>query len=418
MIRIDGGPIMTDNNRYKGLKDELPRGVACHRPPLDYNIPPTPPGLNLTDFYEEYYSPHPPGYMRELRTLPLNPKKPKEPGIPDKTIHTVLLNPVNMESHIRRLHYHWVRNQSYYASTVIRHRRDGDAVLTRLSFDFDEEVPPEVKDLKRRIHSLHIKCRHGRLIEMLRNELAGTITRDEVGAEAYDEAREFVESLRREWGAEAFMYYSGMKGVHVTVEVHPLPAGDSLDGAIKRLTMEYCDQYSTMDPAVGERQTRRVDKIPYTPHFHTGLYSVPVTNGMAWAEVLEEAQDPLHQPGPGLYSRRVSDELTYHIHELSWEIEEELATKRVKRKARQARLTMYHDTGHPKGTGGDLREQFTTAYGEPERATDKYSVWYCRIHKDQGTPNLHVYKDHWHCYACRSHGYSIKDYAAKIKDKR
>lgn len=382
--------------------------AACRRKPWQYNIPPLPPGVNITDFYRAYYSPHPPGYVREIRALPINPGKPRD-GAPDKRLHTRLLNPTIIESHIRRLHYHWIRNQSYYASISLKERHGDHRFISRITFDFDETLPGPLKDLKARILEIHNdrNCRYGEEIQRLREEARDTVIDENIGATSYYEALSFSDHIGDTYNADVFLYFSGMKGVHATIDIDPAGTGEAVDRAIRTITNEYLDEYSTLDPAVAERQTRRVDRIPYTCHLNTGLYAVPILPGDSYEAVLTEALNPTRGGDEVGYRRMVSPEFMEMFRALL--LFEEEATMR--RSAVKSRRRLMMRSKPP--AGGDVQAAFMDLKGEPERRGKDYLVYYCDIHDDQGTPNLYVYKDHWHCYACNSHGYTAEDYLKK-----
>lgn len=94
------------------------------------------------------------------------------------------------------------------------------------------------------------------------------------------------------------IYFSGNKGVHVTIPARyfKIEPSKDLNGVFKYIVENVCNYttYKTLDLAIYDN--RRLFRIPNTIHESTGLYKIPITDeeikNLTYDEILELAKKP------------------------------------------------------------------------------------------------------------------------------
>lgn len=299
--------------------------------------------------------------------------------------------------------------QGYYAMQHVTYEPLEYGIINGFGVDFDVELPPKVKEYKKTIDKFTNKKSTNKKLEIATEKYRKAILKG-LYEEAVNEALDFSEKLRDEYGASPLVFFSGARGAHVHTPIHDIFATNGVNNHLREFILGI-GPYKTLDENTIVNISNRLDRIPFTRHQQTKLFAVPITgkekentliNDFEYGDCIKKVEK---------YEPVLSKKILQKLIEAP-----DHGTKQTTRKNKTKET--YNTTNTPKGTGGLIKE-FMKTVGEPAYIPKhgKYAMYYCKLHNDTN-PSLRVTPTYWNCFACKARGKSVTDFLLQYFERK
>ena len=367
---------------------------------------------NFKEYYSSFYGNQ---YFRDVLYVDTDldkvlsslkyPKVSKIPK-PDKRFYSLIHR--NRNKGIGTL----ISSLTYYQTLEDFHSKDYSSRFTdRLFFDFDidskaaKELKGNIKNAKLHLYEDERKA----AIEEYQKQFRNLILNDNLLSEPFKELKRLMKYFH-ELGIKSYPLFSGSKGFHLVVFLNPMKLVNisyiSYNLAVhlkKKLDLRL------LDLKVNKDSISRKQRIPYSKHERTLLYTVPIANNISYDDLLQQIKKNRPKPVPIDKESYLPDE-TFHknLINLNAKITEELMKSEMKQQELQKkkrellaakRITNKADSVDLDFNNIDMRSLVSKILGSPEREYSNYSMFKCPFHSDNN-PSLKVTEKWASCYSC------------------
>jgi len=367
---------------------------------------------NFKEYYSSFYGNQ---YLRELIYVDTDLDKNTSLKFPDVSklpkYDKIFYNFIhrNRNKGIRTL----ISSLTYYPSLEDFHSKAYELRYTdRLFFDFDIDSL-EAKSLKENIKNAKLNLyeeERTAAIKDYQKQFRNLILNDNLLLEPFKELKRLMNYFKEDLGIKSYPLFSGSKGFHLIVFLNPMKLKNinqisyNLASYLKRkLDLELIDLSVNKDPI------SRKQRIPYSKHERTALYTVPIANESSYDEVLKQIKRNRNRPS--LFEREsyIPDE-SFHqnLINLNAKITEEMMYSDMKQKELQKqkrellaakRRNINKDSVDLDFSSIDMRSLVSKVIGSPEREYSNYSMFKCPFHADNN-PSMKVNEKWASCYSC------------------
>lgn len=306
-----------------------------------------------------------------------------------------------------------ISSLTFYSNVEDFHSKDKRLRYTdRLFFDFDMDSSEEVKTIKENMGKAKIEL-HGKeritVIKDYQKQFRNLILNDNLLSRPFNELKTLINYFMENLEIRPYPLFSGSKGFHLVVFLNPMKLINidkiSYNLAVhlkKKLDLELIDLAVNKDPI------SRKQRIPYSKHERTGLYTVPIDTNVSYDEFLQQIERNRNRPL--LFDREsyIPDEIFHHnLINLNDKITEEMKKEQMKQQELQKqkrellaakRIKNNHDSDID-FSSIDMRTLVSKVIGSPEREYSNYSMFKCPFHSDNN-PSLKVTAKYCSCYSC------------------
>ena len=307
-----------------------------------------------------------------------------------------------------------ISSLTFYSNVEDFHSKDKRLRYTdRLFFDFDMDSSEEVKTIKENMGKAKIEL-HGKeritVIKDYQKQFRNLILNDNLLSRPFNELKTLINYFMETLGIKPYPLFSGSKGFHLVVFLNPMKLINidkiSYNLAVhlkKKLDLELIDLSVNKDPI------SRKQRIPYSKHERTGLYTVPIDNEVTYDEFLQQVQRNRVRPSSFDKESYFPDEIFHkNLINLNDKITEGMKKEQMKQKELQKqkrellaakRINNNHDSVGIDFRDIDMRTLVSKVIGSPEREYSNYSMFKCPFHNDNN-PSMKVTPKYCSCYTC------------------
>ena len=370
---------------------------------------------NFKEYYSIFYNNQ---YFRELRYIDTDLEKTKSLKYPnvsklsklpksDKLFYNFIHE--NRNKGIRTL----VSSLTYYPSLEDYHSKDkGLRYTDRLFFDFDIEDNPKVKEIKENIKNAKLylyEDERKAAIKDYQKQFRNLILNDNLLIEPFNEVKTLMAYFMG-LGIKTYPIFSGSKGFHLLVFLNPMKLINisqiSYNLAVhlkKKLKL------GLMDLSVNKDCISRVQRVPYSKHERTSLYTAPIDTNVSYDELLKQIKR--NRPKPILFDREsyIPDkEFHKNMINLNVKITEllmksEMKQQELQKQKRELLAAKRRNTNRSSVdldfSSIDMRTLVSKILGSPDKEYSGYSMFKCPFHNDNN-PSLKVNEKWASCYSC------------------
>ena len=300
---------------------------------------------------------------------------------------------------------------SYYNKFLDWNTKDKSIkYIDRLFFDLDTDnkEAKAIKNMQTEAKANLIGKERDRTIKELQKEFRELILEKHILYNTFTEAKKLLDYLVKS-GAKTYLTFSGSKGLHINTFIEPLQLNNS-----NRVNEAYTRQLKrelklkTLDLNVKDISSR-LQRVPYSKHERTGLFTVPLAPSISYEELIEVISSNKPEVREfniaDYYSSRnfrnmlivLDNDLT--LLDLKNKETKEKEAERNRRKIFNNSFTRSNVNYSEYFT--DLRELVELILGTPEKTNTakEYNLYKCCFHKDN-TASAICGKYVFYCFSC------------------
>lgn len=351
-------------------------------------------------FYESFYGPKFARYFR----------RPSDFDNSKFRIQFTVTNPKQLYLHVHRnsgFHPCYVSTHNYRTVDNLKHKRSDVVIFDRFYFDFDVDHT-ESKSIKYKLKNLRS---HGLshaidLQNKLKKRFQSLIINDKIAKPAIDEAKEFAQLFKNEFGKEPALFFSGSKGCHAYTffeSVNLINPNRTVAHFAKSIKQKF--DLNTMDLAVNKDTVSRIARVPYSRHNYTDLTVVPFKITDSYNKIMMKSLNPVIEHFDiENHLTNLNEHLKKIDKILDWNYKVEV--ERKKRFISSPKNRYWKILDH--------RDFFKQILGEPAKEYEHYNMYNCPFpDHDDNHPSFQVHITGYKCHGCGKNGNYwefIKDY--------
>lgn len=305
-----------------------------------------------------------------------------------------------------------ISSLTFYQTLEDYHSKDYSSRFTdRLFFDFDIDSL-EAKALKENIKNakLHLYEEERRIaIKDYQKQFRNLILNDNLLIEPFKELKTLIDYFKG-IGIKTYPLFSGSKGFHLVIFLKPMKLVN-INQISYNLAVHLKDKLKLkkLDLSVNKDSISRKQRIPFSKHERTLLYTVPIADSISYDDLLQQIKRNRPKPIPIDKESYLPDE-TFHknIINLNAKITEEMMKSEMKQQELQKRKrellsakrkNLNKDSVDLDFSNIDMRSLVSKILGSPEKEYSNYSMFKCPFHADNN-PSLKVNEKWASCYSC------------------
>ena len=306
-----------------------------------------------------------------------------------------------------------ISSLTFYPSLEDFHSKDYSSRFTdRLFFDFDVDSKM-AKELKENMKNakLYLYEEERRIaIEDYQKQFRNLIFNDNLLLEPFNELKSLI-SYFKDLGIRPYPLFSGSKGFHLVIFLNPMKLNN-----INEISYNLADHLkrkldlTLLDLSVNKDSIARKQRIPFSKHERTLLYTVPIDTNLSYDELLKQIKR--NRPKPVPFDRESylpEEEFHKNMVNLNAKITEEKMYSQMKQqelqKQKRELLSAKRKNNNRDSVDNidfssiDMRSLVSKIIGSPEREYSNYSMFKCPFHNDNN-PSMKVNEKWASCYSC------------------
>lgn len=298
---------------------------------------------------------------------------------------------------------------SYYNNFLDWNTKDKSIkYIDRLFFDLDtdNEEAKAIKNMQTEAKANLMGKERYRTIRELQKEFKELIVEKHILYNTFTEAKKLLDYLVKS-GAKPYLSFSGSKGLHINIFIEPLQLNNS-----NRVNEAYTRQLKrelklkTLDLNVKDISSR-IQRVPYSKHERTGLFTVPIAPSISYEELIETISrnrpEVLDFNISNYYSsRNIRNMLIILDNDLAILDSKNKATKEAE--AERNRRKIFNNSFTKADVNyneyfKDLRDLAELILGTPVKRNKEYNLYKCCFHNDN-TASAICGKYVFYCFSC------------------